>query len=169
MKKNQVFLGYQLDNPETPDVNEEKSIPANSIIITGEYSGNPAFNVPLVLNQNEEHIANEYKGILLAKVPDNAPLEEIAEGTWIYWVEPEHATTFMKDNTEVFAELYRTDAADGSEDGQRLVSDTFNIDVPDTLDEIKLSGGQGARSLSGDNVKAIEIDKNVIDRITKNR
>ena len=57
---------YQVDYPDTAE-NEEKSIPAGSIIITGEYRGNPAFNVPLVLNENNEHIADKYKGILLAR------------------------------------------------------------------------------------------------------
>lgn len=159
---------YVVDNPETEE-NEEQSIPAGSIIITGEYRGNPAFNVPLVLNQDGKHIADKYNGILMANVPDNGNLEEIAEGTWIYWVEPQDATTFMKDNEKIFAELYRTDSADASEGGQRLVSDTFDLVVPGQLPDISLSGGQGKRSLSSSNIKAIEIDKAIINRITENR
>ena len=159
---------YQTDNTETEE-NEEKSIPAGSIIITGEYRGNPAFNVPLVLNQDGEHIADKYNGILLAQVPDNGNLDQIANGTWIYWVEPEHAVTFMKDNKKVFAELYRTDSADASEGGQRLVSDTFKIDVPDQLSEITLSGGQGKRNLSSSNIKAIEINEALINKVMENR
>ena len=138
---------YQVDNPDTAE-NEEKSIPAGSIIITGEYRGNPAFNVPLVLNQNEEHIADNYNGILMAEVPDNGDLEEIAEGTWIYWVEPQDATTFMIDNEKIFAELYRTDSADAIEGGQRLVSDTFKLKVPDILAEISLTGRNSMRTLT---------------------
>ncbi len=65
---------YQVDNENT-DENEEKKIPAGSIIITGEYRGNPAFNVPLVLNEKEEHIADKYNGILMAEVPNNGNLE----------------------------------------------------------------------------------------------
>ena len=159
---------YVVDNPETEE-NEEQSIPAGSIIITGEYRGNPAFNVPLVLNQDGKHIADKYDGILMAEVPDNGNLEEIAEGTWIYWVEPQDATTFMKDNIEIFAELYRTDSADASEGGQRLVSDTFNLEVPDELPEISLSGGNGMRTLTSKNMKVIELDKAVINRIVEKR
>ena len=44
---------YQADNPDT-DEDERKFIPAGSVIITGEYRGNPAFNVPLVLNEKEQ-------------------------------------------------------------------------------------------------------------------
>ena len=105
----------------------------------------------------------------MAEVPDNGNLEEIAEGTWIYWVEPQDATTFMKDNTEIFAELYRTDSADASEGGQRLVSDTFNLEVPDELPEISLSGGNGMRTLTSKNMKVIELDKAVINRIVEKR
>lgn len=152
---------------ETED-NEKKSIPKGSIIITGEYRGNPAFNVPLVLNENEEHIADKYKGILMAEVPDNGNLEEIAKGTWIYWVEPQYVSQFMQNNKEIFAELYRTDSADGQIGGQRLVSDTFKIDVPDELQEISLSSGK-VRACSNENTKVIEIDTNKLKDIKNSR
>ena len=158
---------YVVDNPDTEE-NEEKSIPAGSIVITGEYRGNPAFNVPLVLNQNDEHIAEKYNGILMAEIPDNGDLEEISEGNWIYWVEPQDAANFMTDNTEIFAELYRTDSADALTGGQRLVSDTFKIAVPDKLPEITLSSGT-ATARSNSNVKAFEIKENVIEKITEAR
>ncbi len=158
---------YQVDNPDTAE-NEEKSIPAGSIVITGEYRGNPAFNVPLVLNQNEEHIADKYNGILMAEIPDNGDLEEISEGNWIYWVEPQDAANFMTDNTEIFAELYRTDSADALTGGQRLVSDTFKIAVPDKLPEIVLSSGT-TTTRSKSNVKTFEIKENVIEKITETR
>lgn len=161
---------YVVDDPETEE-NEEKSIPAGSIIITGEYRGNPAFNVPLVLNQDEEHIADKYNGILMAEIPSSGDLEEISEGTWIYWVEPEDATTFMSDNEKIFAELYRTDAADASEGGQRLVSDTFKIEVPEVLPEITLtSGNTSTKSRSSESeVKVIEINNDLIKKISEAR
>ena len=155
---------YQADNPDTNE-NERKFIPAGSVIITGEYRGNPAFNVPLVLNEKEQHIADKYQGILLAQVPDNGNLEEVAEGTWIYWVNPEDAKTFNEDNKKIFAELYRTDAADALEGGQRLVSDTFKIDVPKELPEITLS----ASSRSVNEVKAIDIKTDILNAIKENR
>ena len=147
------------------DEDERKFIPAGSVIITGEYRGNPAFNVPLVLNEKEQHIADKYQGILLAQVPDNGNLEEVAEGTWIYWVNPEDAKTFNEDNKKIFAELYRTDAADALEGGQRLVSDTFKIDVPKELPEITLS----ASSRSVNEVKAIDIKTDILNAIKENR
>lgn len=156
---------YQVDDPNTTE-NERKSIPKGSIIITGEYRGNPAFNVPLVLNQDEEHIANNYKGILLAEVPNNGKLEDVSEGNWIYWVTPEDSKDFMTDNKEIFAELYRTDTADAQDKGQRLVSNTFKIDVPDVLPEISLSAGNGKKATTQ---KAIEIDNKVLNKLQKSR
>lgn len=155
---------YQVDNPETSE-NERKSIPKGSVIITGEYRGNPAFNVPLVLNENEEHIADKYKGLLMAEVHDNGDLEEIAEGNWVYWVEPDYVGQFMK-NKQIFAELYRTDTAGAKDDGQRLVSDTFNIDVPDELPKISLSGGQGKNRSA---VKYTEIKTKTLKEVKYNR
>lgn len=156
---------YVADNPET-EKNEEKSIPAGSIVIIGEYRGNPAFNVPLVLNQNEEHIADKYNGILMAEIHDNGDLQEISEGNWVYWVEPEYVNDFMKDNTEIFAELYRTDSADALTGGQRLVSDTFKIKVPDELPEIKLSSGNEKRT---NNIKTFNIKEDVINKVIEAR
>ncbi len=129
---------YQADNTETTDVNEEQKIPKGSIVITGEYRGNPAFNVPLVLNENEQHIADEYHGILLAEIPSDGKLEEIAKGTWIYWVEPAFVDQF-KQNKSIFAELYRTDTANLATDGQRLVSNTFMFDIPEQLPSISFN------------------------------
>ncbi len=155
---------YQADNQDT-DEDETKTIPKGSIVITGEYRGNPAFNVPLVLNQDENHIADKYKGILLAEIPNSGKLDEVSEGNWIYWVTPEDAKNFMTDNEEIFAELYRTDTADAQDGGQRLVSNTFKIQVPDVLPEISLSG-KGTRIT---NKKAIEIDNKVLNKLQKSR
>lgn len=101
-------------------------------------------------------------------MPDNGNLEEIAEGNWIYWVEPENSANFMENNTEIFAELYRTDSADALEGGQRLVSDTFKIAVPDILPEISLTSGK-TRNITSNNIKAIEIKESIINNITENR
>ena len=157
---------YQLDNPDT-DENEFRAIPKGSVIITGEYRGNPAFNVPLVLNQDEKHIADKYNGLLFADVPDTGDLKEIAEGNWVYWVEPEYVDSFLKENKKIFAELYRTDSADASEGGQRLVSDTFIIDVPEKLPEISLSKTKGYRA--SNNLKTMKINKDLIDKVSYNR
>ena len=155
---------YQTDNPDT-DEDETKTIPEGSIIITGEYRGNPAFNVPLVLNQDENHIADKYKGILLAEIPNSGKLDEVSEGNWIYWVTPEDAKNFMTDNKEIFAELYRTDTADAQDGGQRLVSNTLKIQVPDILPEISLSG-KNTRTTTK---KVIEIDNKVLNKLQKSR
>ena len=92
----------------------------------------------------------------MAEVPDNGDLQEISEGNWIYWVEPQDAANFITDNEEIFAELYRTDSADASTGGQRLVSDTFKIEVPDNLPEITLNSANGIkREVS--NIKTIVV------------
>ena len=157
---------YQLDNPDTEE-NEFRKIPKGSVIITGEYRGNPAFNVPLVLNQNEEHIADKYNGLLFAQIPDNGDLKEISEGNWVYWVEPEYLDHFMKENKEIFAELYRTDTADASEGGQRLVSDTFKVTVPEILPEITLNSATGFRASKS--LVTMKIDDTLINNISENR
>ena len=44
----------------------------------------------------------------MAEIPDNGDLQEISEGNWVYWVEPEYVNDFMKDNTEIFAAVSYT-------------------------------------------------------------
>ena len=144
-----------------------KAIPKGSIIITGEYRGNPAFNVPLVLNQNDKHIADEYHGLLFAEIPDNGNLEEISKGNWVYWVEPKFVDQFIEQNQKIFAELYRTDSADAQDGGQRLVSDTFKIEVPEKLPEISLSKNPSTRASKS--LTTLEIDEDLINSITNNR
>ena len=56
-------------------------------------------------------------------------------------------------------------AADALEGGQRLVSDTFKIEVPSKLPEITLS----ASSRSVNEVKAIEIKTDILNVIKENR
>ena len=75
--------------------------------------------------------------IILAPDPGDALLGETSEGIWIYWIEPED----MKDDfvlpAQVRAELYRVDNALTNE-GQRLVSDTLSVQVPESLPDLEI-------------------------------
>ena len=114
---------------------EEDLIPKDSIIFTGEYRGNPAFNVVLLRDRDGNVIGGEQ--ILLAEIPENAHLGEISSGTWIYYITPENLKTLPK---EIMAELYRVNDAELL-DGQRLVSDTLYVEIPSKLPEISFEGG----------------------------
>ena len=120
-----------------------KTIPKGSLVFTGEYRGNPAFNAVLLLNERDEVIADaqgEASSILLATIPEHTPLDEIASGRWIYWIEPEYLDEALN-FTSVKAQLYRVDDAQENS-GQRLVSDTLMVDMPKTLPDITLTGGK---------------------------
>lgn len=127
-------------------------IPANSIVFTGTYKGNPAYNVVLLKDENGRII--EGSQIILADDPKNGELGDVSDGTWIYWIE-------QADNTEqnplsgkkVKAELYRVDNAMTLE-GERLVSDALYISVPDQLPSISLQGGVAKAAVSARNVSA---------------
>lgn len=105
-------------------------IPAGSVVITGEYRGNPAYNIPVLKNEYGYVINSET--ILLAEIPTNAHLGEISSGTWISWVSPSEVSALT---TKVMAELYRVNDAITLE-GQRLVSDSLYVKVPLKLPEI---------------------------------
>lgn len=112
-------------------------IPKGSIIVTGEYRGNPAFNVVILKDEKGNVVAGDQ--ILLAELPLNGHLGEISKGSYIYWISPENIGTLT---SKVMVEMYRVNDAETNE-GQRLVSDSLFVNVPDNLPEIEFSGGQG--------------------------
>ena len=65
---------------------------------------------------------------------ENGLLGETSQGSWIYWISPDYAKNMP---SKVRVELYRVDNAQSNE-GQRLVSDTVLIDVPQNLPSISI-------------------------------
>ena len=129
-------------------VYEESSgaaIPAGSLVFTGSYKGNPAYNVVLLYDQNgaivggldaEDNIVAHQ--IILAPDPQQGELGEVSEGYWVYWIEPDNLTSMTLPET-VRVELYRVDNATTNE-GQRLTSDTLAVPMPESLPSLTLGG-----------------------------
>ncbi len=120
-------------------------IPEGSLVFMGTYKGNPAYNVILLYDEEgnivggtgEDGSVNAQQ-IILAKVPENGLLGEVSDGTWIYWIEPDADGNVPKISGKVRAELYRVDNAMTNE-GQRIVSDTLPITIPDKIDSVELT------------------------------
>lgn len=113
---------------------EDDLIPAGSVVFKGDYRGNPAFNAFLLIDGKEETI--EGTSVLFAQIPDNSPVDEIASGSWLFYMTPEEYQRLLEkqENNTVKVQLYRVDDALNST-GQRLVSDTLKIQFPD-LDKL---------------------------------
>ncbi|MDE6665606.1 MAG: M60 family metallopeptidase, partial [Ruminococcus sp.] len=125
--------------------NPEDVIPKDSLIFTGSYKGNPAYNVVILYDVNgnivggideEGNLASQQ--IILADVPEKGNIANVSDGTWIYWIEPEDMKD-MKLPEMVRVELYRVNNALTNE-GQRLVSDSLLETVPDKLPTITFNG-----------------------------
>lgn len=121
--------------------NEDDVIPKDSIIFTGAYKGNPAYNVVILYDQDGNIVGGiDSDGALkayqtiLADVPTTGNIQDVNDGTWIYWLDPGTDISALK---QVRAELYRVDNALTNE-GQRLVSDSLFETVPTTLPDIQL-------------------------------
>lgn len=123
----------------------EDVIPAGSLIFTGVYKGNPAYNV-VMLYDTEGNVIGAKDGkvnakqVIFADVPAKGNLGETSDGTWVYYVEPKQwdAET-LKAIEKVRGELYRVDNATTLE-GERITSDTSIITIPEKLLEITLTG-----------------------------
>lgn len=121
-------------------------IPKGSLVFTGSYKGNPAYNVVIVYDDKGNVIGStdkqgvlEAKQVILAPDPKDGNLGETSDGTWIYYLEPGKWSPEKMKGLKVRAELYRVDNARTLE-GERVVSDTQAVTVPDPLGEITLTG-----------------------------
>ena len=150
-----------------------KVIPAGSIIVTGEYKGDPAFNIPLLINEDGENFALQAQAVLLANLPEDSELGEVAEGNWLYWITPEQQNISGNiEGTQIKAELYRYNKLDGNKPvGQRLVSDTFLVDLPENLKDlpsIDLNSSK-ARKLKTSYDEVVEINSEIMQEASENR
>ena len=82
--------------------------------------------------------------IIFADVPKEGNLGETSGGTWVYYLEPESekekAVLGEMITKRIRGELFRVDDALTNE-GERIVSDTKFITLPDTLPEVTMTGG----------------------------
>ncbi len=115
-------------------------IPKGSIVFAGSYKGSPAYNVVILYDQNGNIVgglegdALKAEQIIMADVPDTGNIQDVSDGTWIYWLDPDTDLSQIK---KVRAELYRVNKAETNE-GQRLVSDSLFEEVPAVLPEVYL-------------------------------
>ncbi len=122
---------------------KEEVIPKGSLVFTGTYKGNPAYNVVVLYDQegnvvggiNEKGEIKAYQTIL-ADVPDTGNIQDVSDGTWIYWIEPQDTVDLTK-LSKVRAELYRVDNALTNE-GERMVSDSLFEIMPEMFPEIQI-------------------------------
>ena len=121
----------------------EAVIPKGSLIFTGTYKGNPAYNVVLLYDEQGKIVGGTDEAgnisaaqMIFAEVPEHGELGETSSGTWIYYIEPGN---FKKDALpkRVRAELYRVDNAHDNR-GERLVSNTLFVDMPEKLPVIEI-------------------------------
>lgn len=113
-------------------------IPKGSLIFTGGYKGNPAYNALKLYNQKDELI--EGVQVIFADVPAHGELGETENGYWVYYIEPDQLNKVMTEGiSKIRAELYRVDDANTNL-GERLVSDTLWTTMPVNLPDIELNG-----------------------------
>lgn len=121
-------------------------ITGGAIVFTGTYKGSPDYNVVKLYDQDGNLVVADCGDgtftshqIILADVPETGNIQDVSDGTWIYWIEPTETLDLAK-LKQVRVELYRVNNALTNE-GERLVSDSLFVPVPEELPEITLSGG----------------------------
>ncbi len=122
----------------------EKKIPAGSLLFMGRYKGNPAYNMVVLYDASGSVIGGldeagvlNAEQIILADVPENGMLGEVSDGIWLYWISPDENGNVPQITGKVRAQMLRVNNALTNE-GQRIVSDTLPLKIPDRLDGISL-------------------------------
>ncbi|MDE5858923.1 MAG: hypothetical protein K2H23_00800, partial [Oscillospiraceae bacterium] len=144
---------------------ENDVIPKGSIVFTGAYKGNPSYSVVMLFDQNGNVVGGtDSEGyltshqIILADDPGSGLIQEVANGTWIYWIEPSDNVS-LGGISQVRAELYRVNNAFTNE-GERLVSDSMFVDFPQMLPEISIGGGRYVEDEKSDDTENTEASDN---------
>ncbi len=126
--------------------NADDVIRKGSLVFTGVYKGNPAYNVVVLYDDKGNVIGakgNEVRAgqVIFAPNPKNGQLGETSEGTWVYYVEEgQWEESALHQLGGVRGELFRVDDAKTME-AERIVSDTQLIKIPEgPLPEITLTG-----------------------------
>ncbi len=128
--------------------NGEVLIPKGSLVFTGRYKGNPAYNTVLLWDENGRIVGGLdsegsicAKQVIFAPDPENGMLGEVSDGIWVYYIEPGFDVSSVSSG-KVRGELYRVDDAQ-TQEGERLVSSTTFVEVPAQLPSITLNKGGG--------------------------
>ena len=139
-------VGY-LTNDFQYGEEETDVIPAGSLVFTGSYKGNAAYNVVVLYDQDGKIVAAPSAGgmlradqVILAPVPDRGDIKNVSDGTWIYWIYKEDLERFTLPQ-KVRAELYRVNNA-RTNAGERLVSDSLFVPVPEHPGQIDLTNAR---------------------------
>lgn len=135
-------------SPSSAERSGSTVIPKGSIVFTGRYKGNPAYNMVILYDEKGNAVGGKNSEgdivadqLILAPDPEDGQLGEVTEGRWIYYIEPKDQNGMTKRPEKVRAELYRVQNAETNE-GDRLVSDTKLVAIPDPLPEIQLTNSQ---------------------------
>lgn len=111
-------------------------ISKGAIVFAGTFRGNPAYNVVMLFDDAGNLIGGRgadgtlnAEQLIFADVPNDGNIQTVSDGTWFYIIDPADLPD-LPENGTIRAELYRVDNASTNE-GQRLVSDTLPIKIPD--------------------------------------
>lgn len=138
------------------------TIPAGSIVFTGTYKGNPAYNALKLWDENNQLLTGSEQTFYADPLPEGAKITDVTGGIWIYWLEKEiymdkegnqvdsaeegtlqtnpMYEKFLKEveGKSVRAELYRVDDAHELT-GERITSDTYRIPISSKLPNITIT------------------------------
>ncbi len=122
-----------------------------SLVFTGSYKGNAAYNVVMLFDQDGNVVGGldasgslNASQIILADIPTGGSIQDVTDGTWIYWLDPDVLGGFTVPQM-VRAELYRVNDAQTNE-GERLVSDSLLVTVPQPLGQITIENSHSVVS-----------------------
>ncbi len=101
----------------------DETIKAGSVIIKGEYRGDPAFNIVTITDAlDDTKVYNGYQ-LLFAEVEPDKHVYSVAKGTWMFIMTKEEYEAMRNGSTSIRANLSRANNMETDEDGSMVPTD----------------------------------------------
>ena len=125
-----------LDKDYLYDAESNEIIKAGSVIIAGDYRGEPAFNILTISDAND--IKKRYEGyeLLFAEVNEDKSVYEVLKGTWMYILTQEQYEEMRANTNGIRANLYRVNNAYDNTD-ERLTSTSKKVTNLPAYEDLK--------------------------------
>ncbi len=142
LEKDYCYLTEGCNKEEVDeDGNPVGIIEKDSVVIQGNYRGNPSFNQVLLADANNEKQVYDGYFLIFAELNADKSVYEVSSGTWIYVMTKDQYQKMIQESSYIRAYLYRVNDALTFE-GQRLTSTSkavTNLKAYEQLPKIEIT------------------------------
>ncbi len=114
-----------------------ETIKAGSVIIKGEYRGDPAFNIVTITDAFDDTKVYDGYQLLFAEVEPDKHVYSVAKGTWMFIMTKEEYEKMRAASTTIRANLYRANNMEEGADGSMVPTDERITSTSKSMSNLK--------------------------------